>query len=145
LRDLRRDDRYALHCETFPPPRHDDAFYIAGVAPEVPDRSVWDRVAAQMLAERDTTEQWPGFEEMVLFQLSLDRCLLTLTQANDTFPAGHTIWHAPPGPEAALSTSFGFGGMNAALSCWPFHAVKTSLAVACGLDACPRDEGDHGR
>ena len=26
LRDLRRDGRFALHCETYPPPRHDDAF-----------------------------------------------------------------------------------------------------------------------
>jgi hypothetical protein len=98
LRDLRSDDRYALHCETFPPPRHDDAFYIAGVASEVRDRSVWDRVAAQLLAERDTTEQWPGFEEMVLFEFRIERCLLTLTKANDTFPAGHTIWRAPPRP-----------------------------------------------
>ena len=30
LQDLRRDNRYALHTETFPPPRHDDAFYLTG-------------------------------------------------------------------------------------------------------------------
>jgi hypothetical protein len=95
LADLRRDGRYALHSETFPPPRADDAFYITGTALEVADRDQWDRVAAQLLAEREGMTRWPGFEAQVLFEFRLDGCLLTLTQANDTFPAGHTIWHAP--------------------------------------------------
>jgi hypothetical protein len=95
LADLRRDGRYALHSETFPPPRADDAFYITGMALEVADRDQWDRVAAQLLAEREGMTRWPGFEAQVLFEFRLDGCLLTLTQANDTFPAGHTIWHAP--------------------------------------------------
>src|SRR5689334_9098380 len=42
LKDLLRDKRYALHSETFPPPRADDGFYISGDvsridAPELTD------------------------------------------------------------------------------------------------------------
>jgi hypothetical protein len=95
LADLRRDGRFALHSETFPPPRADDAFYITGTAYEVGDRDAWDRVAAQLLAEREGKAPWPGFETQVLFEFKLDRCLLTLTRGSNTFPAGHTIWHVP--------------------------------------------------
>lgn len=62
LADLRRDGRYALHCLTSPPPRQDDGFYIAGTVTEVADAAIWDRVAAQFLAERDIASRWPGFE-----------------------------------------------------------------------------------
>jgi hypothetical protein len=95
LADLRRDGRFALHSETFPPPRADDAFYITGTAYEVGDRDAWDRVAAQLLAEREGMTPWHGFETQVLFEFKLDRCLLTLTRGSNTFPAGHTIWHVP--------------------------------------------------
>jgi hypothetical protein len=95
LDDLRRDPRYALHGETFPPPDQDDAFYVTGTALEVGDPAVWEQVALQTLAERSTTERWPGFESQVLFELRVERCLLTLTRAADGFPAGHTVWRAP--------------------------------------------------
>jgi hypothetical protein len=95
LADLRRDGRYALHSETFPPPRADDAFYITGTAYEVDDRDAWDRVAAQLGAEREGMTPWPGFETQVLLEFKLDRCLLTLTRGSNAFPAGHTIWHVP--------------------------------------------------
>ena len=92
LGDLRRDGRYALHIETVPPPRHDDAFYVTGWAAEVHDRGAWDRIAKQFLAERHEHSRWPGFDEQVLFEFHLDRCLLTLTIAEAELPAGHTIW-----------------------------------------------------
>ncbi len=95
LDDLRRDPRYALHSETFPPPDQDDGFYVAGTAIEVSDSAVWEQVAFQMLNERSMTERWPGFESQVLFEFRVERCLLTLTQAADGFPAGHTVWQAP--------------------------------------------------
>ena len=95
LDDLRRDPRYALHGETFPPPDQDDAFYVTGTALEVSDPVVWEQVALQMLTERSMTERWPGFESQVLFEFLIERCLLTLTQAADGFPAGHTVWRAP--------------------------------------------------
>ncbi len=95
LNDLRRDPRYALHGETFPPPNEDDGFYVTGTALEVSDPVVWEQVALQMLTERSMTERWPGFESQVLFEFRMERCLLTLTQAADGFPAGHTVWRAP--------------------------------------------------
>ena len=50
-------------------------------------------VRRQVLAERDG-KVWPGFDEEAIFELSLERCLLMLTQADDRFPAGPTIWKA---------------------------------------------------
>jgi hypothetical protein len=92
--DLRRDGRYALHSETCPPPRHDDGFAITGRAREVSqvtEAGTIEAVRQQVLAERDG-KVWPGFDQEAIFELSLERCLLTLTQADDHFPAGPTIW-----------------------------------------------------
>jgi hypothetical protein len=91
--DLRRDGRYALHSEMCPPPRHDDGFAIIGRAREVIDADTAGVVRRQVLAERDG-KVWPGFDEEAIFELSLERCLLMLTQADDHFPAGPTIWKA---------------------------------------------------
>jgi hypothetical protein len=96
LDDLRRDGRFALHCETIPPPRQDDAFYLTGTVTEVADAQTWERVATQLLDERELDTRWPGFEAQVLFEFLLDRCLLTLTEARDELPAGHTIWRQLP-------------------------------------------------
>ena len=93
LQDLRRDGRYALHSEACPPPRHDDGFAITGRAREVTDARTAGLVRRQVLAERDG-KVWPGFDEEVIFELSIERCLLVLTQADDHFPAGPTIWKA---------------------------------------------------
>ena len=95
LDDLRRDRRYALHGETYPPPHQDDGFYVTGTTIEVTDRVLWERIASQLLTERGLADRWPGFEAQVLFELLIERCLVTLTQAGDGFPAGHTIWHYP--------------------------------------------------
>ena len=92
LNDLRRDGRFALHSETLPPPHQDDAFYVTGKAAEVTDAPTWEQVATQFLAERELQSRWPGFEAQVLVEFLCDRCLLTLTEARDGLPAGHTIW-----------------------------------------------------
>lgn len=92
LADLRRDGRYALHALTSPPPRQDDAFYLAGTVTEVTDRAIWDHVAARFLVERNIGSRWPGFDHQVLVQFDIERCLLTLTEAADGLPAGHTHW-----------------------------------------------------
>ena len=92
LNDLRRDGRFALHSETVPPPRGDDAFYLTGKAAEVTDASTWEQVATQFLAEHELQSRWPGFENQVLFEFLFDCCLLTLTEPHDGLPAGHTIW-----------------------------------------------------
>jgi len=57
----------------------------------VTDAEAADAVRRQVLAERDG-KVWPGFDEEVIFELSLERRLLMLTQASGLFPAGPTIW-----------------------------------------------------
>jgi hypothetical protein len=95
-RDLRRDTRYALHSEAFPPPQQDDGFAIIGRAREVADAGTAGVVRGQVLAERDG-KVWPGFEEEAIFELGIERCLLTLTRPDGPFPAGPTIWKAGSG------------------------------------------------
>jgi hypothetical protein len=95
--DLRRDGRYALHSETCPPPRQDDGFALAGQAREVTDAVTRRVVRARVLAERDGTA-WPGFDDDVIFELGIERVLLTLTKADGPFPAGPAIWREGSGP-----------------------------------------------
>jgi hypothetical protein len=90
--DLHRDGRYSLHSETFPPPRHDDAFYVTGGAVVVVDGGLRQELTRRFLDERDLATPWDGFEDQDLFELKVDRCLLTLTEAQGGFPAGHTVW-----------------------------------------------------
>jgi hypothetical protein len=94
LGDLKRDTRYALHSETCAPPRHDDGFYMTGTAREVMDGDVRQRFAEQLLAERKHAIPWPTFDTDTLFELSLERCLLMLTEPDDPFPKGPTVWRA---------------------------------------------------
>jgi hypothetical protein len=91
--DLRRDGRYALHSETCPPPRQDDGFALTGRARETTDPEIDRIVRGQVLAEREG-KVWPGFDEEVIFELGIERCLLMLTQAEGAFPTGPTIWKA---------------------------------------------------
>ena len=92
--DLHRDGRYALHSETFPPPHHDDAFYVTGTAIRVDDPLQWETLKGVFLAERGLESGWDGFDDQELFELRFDRCLLTLTEPEGDFPAGHTSWRA---------------------------------------------------
>jgi hypothetical protein len=91
--DLRRDERYALHSDTCPPPRQEDGFSVTGLAREVTDPAVRRVVRQQVLAERGGAA-WPGLDDDALFELGIDRCLLMLTQTGETFPRGPTIWRA---------------------------------------------------
>ena len=93
-RDLLRDGRYALHSETCPPPRHDDGFFLTGRAREVTDAAVKRRFGQQLLAERKQDALWPTFDQDRLFELLIDGCLLMLTEADERFPKGPTVWRA---------------------------------------------------
>jgi hypothetical protein len=97
--DLYRDGRYSLHSETCPPPKEDDGFAITGCAAPVTDPSVRAVVRDQISRERDG-KLWPTFNDDALFDLTIDRCLLTLTHPDPPFPQGPTIWsvrhEAPP-------------------------------------------------
>ena len=91
--DLRRDGRYSLHTEMFPPPREDDGFAVTGRAREETDRATWTVVRDQVL--KDFGELWPNYDDLTLFELSVASCLLTLTQPAGLFPKGPTIWKTP--------------------------------------------------
>ena len=93
LQDLRRDGRYALHCETYPPPREDDAFYVRGTAEELHDADLRQTLTEQFLAERGLDQPWAGWDDQALVEFGIDRCLVTLTSTRDGLPAGHTTWH----------------------------------------------------
>ena len=95
LTDLRRDGRYALHSETFAPPRHDDGAYLTGRVSEPDDPGLRDRLTAQLLAERGLDTPWPGFDEEPMIELLVTGVLITLTQPREGLPAGHTVWKAP--------------------------------------------------
>lgn len=92
LADLRRDGRYALCSEICAPPRQDDNVYLTGMIEELDDAPLRRRLTTQILAERGMAEPWPGFDQEPMLELRLDRVLLTLTEARDGLPAGHTIW-----------------------------------------------------
>ncbi|MGA2528863.1 MAG: hypothetical protein ABSG36_06835 [Acidimicrobiales bacterium] len=51
--DLRRDSRFALHRETFPPTRHDKAFYATGRAVFMSDPEFRDALTGQVRFELD--------------------------------------------------------------------------------------------
>jgi hypothetical protein len=105
--DLRRDGRYSLHSETCPPPHEEDGFAVTGRALEVTDPALSQRIRDHIRAERDGVV-WPTFDDDVLFELTFDRCLLTLTQPDGTFPAGPTIWQAC-GDRPSLVTEWAVG------------------------------------
>jgi hypothetical protein len=92
LADLRRDPRYALHSETFPPPRHEDGTSLAGRVQELEDPPLRESLTEQILAERSLAEPWPGFDSEPLVELHLDSVLITLTEARHGLRAGHTVW-----------------------------------------------------
>jgi hypothetical protein len=92
LADLRRDGRFALCSETCAPPRHDDNVYVTGTAEELNDPQLRERLTAQLLAERSLAEPWPGFADEPLFELQVDRVLVTLTLPDHSLPAGHSVW-----------------------------------------------------
>jgi hypothetical protein len=60
-------------------------------------------VRQQVRTERDG-KVWPGFDEEAIFELSLERCLLMLTQPEGTFPAGPTIWKGEGMPSTDMVT-----------------------------------------
>jgi hypothetical protein len=68
---------------------------VTGRAREVADPAVRSVVREQIMAERDGAA-WPGLDDDALFELGIERCLLMLTEARDTFPRGPTIWRARP-------------------------------------------------
>ena len=95
--DLHRDGRYALHC--FPPASNEDAVYLTGRAQPVVDADVVAVATSQWLAERQLSESSapPGLAHEELFELFVDRCLLTRTTGHGDWEPQHTVFHAGRG------------------------------------------------
>ncbi|HEX7165945.1 MAG TPA: pyridoxamine 5'-phosphate oxidase family protein [Acidimicrobiales bacterium] len=89
--DLVRDGRYALHC--YPPPQNEDAFYVTGRAILVEDASLRARIEPEWAAERKLDEAPPQLARNLLFELDVERCLVTKAARGDWEPQ-HTVWHA---------------------------------------------------
>lgn len=93
--DLHRDGRYALHC--FPPAANEDAAYFTGRASFVgDDRPLVEHATVQWLRERALDEAPPGLAEEELFELRLDRFLLTRTTGHGRLePEAHGLARRP--------------------------------------------------
>jgi len=91
--DLRRDRRFALH--SYPTDDNEDAFYLTGIAYEVDDPEVRERIAHQFLAERAGIDLGDHpLSEQTLFEFRVASCLLTRTDGHGDPNPRHEIWHA---------------------------------------------------
>ena len=61
------------------PTIEDDGFALTGRARETTDPEIDRIVRGQVLAEREG-KVWPGFDEEVIFELGIERCLLMLSR-----------------------------------------------------------------
>jgi hypothetical protein len=62
-------------------------------------QQTWETVRDQVIA--DFGELWPDYDGLALFELSVESCLLTLTEPDGTFPKGSTVWKAQEAGAAA--------------------------------------------
>jgi hypothetical protein len=89
--DLLRDGRYTLH--SFPCDDNEDAFSCGGRATLVDDDATKERMTQQFVDERKpiglTADALTG---QLLFQLDIERCLLTRTTGHGDPSPDHTIW-----------------------------------------------------
>lgn len=92
-RDLQRDGRYAMH--SFPCADNEDAFYVTGRASSADDGEARARLSAQFVAERLQFNVPPPADDHLLFEFSVERCLLTNTSGHGDTSPEHTVWAAP--------------------------------------------------
>ena len=87
--DLLRDPRFAMHA--FPREEDEDAFSCAGIAHRIGKASLRDAVGRRFWEERPTLERF-DLDEQLLFEFTLDRCLLTRTTGHGDPRPRHLIW-----------------------------------------------------
>jgi hypothetical protein len=87
--DLIRDARFAMHA--FPTDHDEDAFSCAGTALVMDDGTLRDDVGRRFWDERPTLERF-DLDDQLLFEFSLDRCLLTRTTGYGDPHPRHEIW-----------------------------------------------------
>jgi hypothetical protein len=92
LHDLRRDGRYALH--SFPMEDNEDAFYVSGRTEVITDSQRRAELAAQFALERALLGVPPPPAEHQLFELKIERAMLTRTTGHGDVAPVHTLWPA---------------------------------------------------
>lgn len=93
--DLERDGRYAMH--SFPCDTNEDAFMVMGTAARRDDPGLRARVVAQFVAERVQFPVDPAdLAGQLVFELTVDRVLLTRTTGHGDPAPVHAVWHAEP-------------------------------------------------
>lgn len=92
--DLRRDGRFALH--SFPAESNEDAFSVYGRAAANPDAGLRERSARQFCSERGDAAMTVS-DDWELYELRIDRCLLTRTTGHGDPAPAHTVWRAAGG------------------------------------------------
>lgn len=90
-RDLLRDGRYALH--SFPREDDEDAVYLTGTAVLERDEAVRSSLSAQFVAERVRFSVPPPPDAHLLFELLIDRVLVTTTSGHGDPAPRHEVWH----------------------------------------------------
>lgn len=89
-KDLHRDGRYAVH--SYPLEDNEDAFYLSGVASQVSDPQIRDRLARQFTDERSEFAPPPPGDEQHLFEFGVQAAMLTRTTGHGDPAPRHTVW-----------------------------------------------------
>jgi hypothetical protein len=90
-RDLHRDGRCALH--SFPPEDNEDAFCLYGRADAAAAADLRTRMAGQFNDERSNASREVP-DDWELFELRVERCLLTRTSGHGDPDPRHTVWRS---------------------------------------------------
>jgi hypothetical protein len=95
LADLVRDGRYALH--SFPCEDDESALFLAGRARRVDHPGMRAALSEQFVAERARFAVPAPEPDHLLFELDVDRCLLTISSGHDDPAPRKRVWRAPAG------------------------------------------------
>jgi hypothetical protein len=88
--DLLRDGRYAMH--SFPAEQSEDAFYLTGIARPSNEPSLRTTLQGQFMRERRLAALASDFEQQMLFEFDIERCLYTKTTGHGDPAPRHTVW-----------------------------------------------------
>jgi hypothetical protein len=91
-RDLDRDGRFALH--SFPMEDNEDAFYVSGRATAITDPERRATFAVQFVNERNAIGVPEPAADHRLFELLIERAMLTRTTGHGDHEPIHTIWRS---------------------------------------------------
>jgi hypothetical protein len=112
LGDLVRDGRYALH--SFPCEDDESGLFVAGRARRVMDPRLRAGLSGQFVAERSRFTIPAPEPDHLLFELGIDRCLLTFSTGHDDPAPRKRVWRAEAaaGPRDGRRASESPGGLG---------------------------------